>query len=99
MRIAIPHNTTRAKAKKIVEQRLKSAEREHGHAAKDLDYEWHGNTLHIAAKAKGLSVKGTVEITETDVIIDGKLPLLAKPFESKIRHTVEREAEEMFRTA
>ena len=99
MRIAIPHNTTRARAKKIVEQRLKSAEREHKHVAKDLDYEWHGHTLHIAAKAAGLSVKGTVEITDSDVIIDGKLPLLAKPFESKIRHTVEREAEEMFGTA
>jgi hypothetical protein len=99
MRIAIPHNTTKARAKKIVEQRLKNLERDHGHQANDLDYEWHGTTLHINLKAKGLSAKGTVEITDSDVIIDGKLPLLAKPFESKIRHTVEREAAEMFRTA
>ena len=99
MRIAIPHNTTRAKAKRLVEQRLKNIEREHGDKASDLDYEWHGTTLHINVKAKGLSAKGTVEITDSDVIIDGKLPLLAKPFESKIRHTVEREAAEMFRTA
>jgi hypothetical protein len=33
-----------------------------------------------------------------EVIIDRKLPLLAKLFESRIRHTVEREAESMFRT-
>ena len=99
MRIAVPHNTTKARAKKIVEQRLKNLEREHGSKADDFDYEWHGHTLHLNAKAKGFSLKGTVEITDTDVIVDGKLPLLAKPFEKKIRHTVELEAEKMFRTA
>ena len=99
MRIAIEHHTTKEKAKKIVESRLKNAERQYGHMAADFDYEWHGYTLHLKAKAKGLSVKGTVEITDTDVIVDGKIPLLAKPFESKIRHAVEREGESMFRTA
>ena len=97
MKVAVPHHTTPAKAKKIVEQRLRSAEKQYGHAASDLDYEWHGYTLHVSAKAKGFHLKGTVEITDTDLIVDGKLPLLAKPFESKIRHTVEREAESMFK--
>jgi hypothetical protein len=99
MRVAIPHHTTRARAKKIIEQRLKNAEKQYGHHASDFDWEWHGDTLHLSGKAKGFSLKGTVEVTELEVIVDGKLPLLAKPFESKIRHTVEREAESMFRTA
>ena len=99
VKISIEHNTTKEKAKKILEARLKSAERQYGHMATDFDYEWHGYTLHLAAKAKGFHLKGTVEVTETDVIVDGKLPLLAKPFESRIRHTVEREAESIFRTA
>ena len=97
MRIAVPHHTTREKAKKIVEQRLKNLERQYGQMASDLEYEWHGFTLHLAGKAKGMSVKGTVEITEHDVIVDGKLPLLARPFESRIRHTVERETEALFK--
>ncbi|HUP47936.1 MAG TPA: polyhydroxyalkanoic acid system family protein [Thermoanaerobaculia bacterium] len=99
MRIAVPHNSTREKAKKIVEQRLHGLEKQYGAAASDLDYEWHGFTLHLSGKAKGMSLKGTIEITDTDLIVDGKLPLLARPFESRIRHTVEREAESMFRTA
>lgn len=99
MRIAVQHFTTRQKAKKIIEQRLRNAERQYGSMASDLDYEWHGDTLHVALKAKGMSIKGTLEITDSDVIVDGKLPLLAKPFESRIRHTVEREAESMFRMA
>ena len=31
-------------------------------------------------------------------IVDGKLPLIAKPFESRIKSTIEREAEAMFQT-
>ena len=99
MRIAIEHHTTKAKAKKIVEQRLRNAEKQYGQMASDFDWEWHGDTLHISGKAKGFSLKGTLEITDTDVIVDGKLPLLAKPFESRIRQTVEREGEAMFRSA
>lgn len=99
MRIAIEHHTTRDKARKIVEQRLKNAEKQYGQMASDLDWEWQGDTLHVSMKAKGMSLKGTLEVTDTSVIVDGKLPLLARPFETKIRHTVEREAESMFRTA
>ena len=99
MRIAVEHHTTREKARKIVEQRLKNAEKQYGQMASDLDWEWHGDTLHVSVKAKGMSLKGTLEVTDTAVIVDGKLPLLARPFETKIRHTVEREAESMFRTA
>ncbi len=97
MRIAVQHNTTRDKARKIVEQKMKALESQYGHYAKDIDHQWQGDTLHFGFKAKGISGKGTLEITDNDVIIDGKLPLIAKPFESRIRSTLEREAEEMFR--
>jgi hypothetical protein len=99
MRIAVPHKTTRARARKIVEERLHNLQKQYGGHANDVDHQWQGDTLHASFKAKGMSVKGTLEITDTDLIIDGKIPLLARPFESRIRSTVEREAEEMFRTA
>jgi len=97
LRIAVPHNTTRDKARKIVEQKMKALETQYGHYANDIDHQWQGDTLHFGFKAKGMSGKGTLEITDNDVIIDGKVPLIAKPFESRIRSTVEREAEQMFR--
>jgi Putative polyhydroxyalkanoic acid system protein (PHA_gran_rgn) len=97
LRIEVPHNTTRDKARKIVEQKMKALESQYGHYANDIDHQWQGDTLHFGFKAKGFTGKGTLEITESGVIIDGKLPLIAKPFESRIRSTVEREAEEMFR--
>lgn len=99
MRIAVPHNTTKAKARRIIEERLHSAQSQYGHYADDLQHEWNGDVMTFNFKAKGLNGKGTVEITDTDVILDGKLPLIAKPFESRIRSTVEREAESLFRMA
>ena len=99
MRIAIEHHTTRAKAKKIVEKKIREAEKQYSHHAGDFEWNWEGDTLYIQGKAKGMTLKGTLEITDTDVIVDGKVPLLAKPFESRIRHAVEREAEAIFRTA
>ena len=97
MRIAVPHNTTRDKARKIVEQKMKSLQSQYGHYASDVNHNWQGDTLHFDFKAKGgISGKGTLEITDSDVIIDGKLPLIAKPFESRIRSTIEREAGQMF---
>ena len=97
MRIAIPHHTTRAAARQRVEAKFEELLGGLGHHADDARHEWTGDTLHFKGKARGMALEGSVEITDTEVIIDGKLPLLAKPFEPKIRQTVEREAERIFR--
>ena len=48
MRIAIEHHTTREKARNIVEKRLRDADKQYGQMASDLDWEWHGDTLHVS---------------------------------------------------
>jgi hypothetical protein len=99
MRITLPHNTNREEARKIVDERIGQLLAQFGGMASDVEHEWSGDVLSFSAKARGLSAKGTVEVTDSEVIIHGKLPLMALPFESKIRGLVEKEAESMFRTA
>jgi len=99
MHIEVPHHTNRQNARRIVESRLSQLLAQFGDRAEDVQHQWSGDTLRFKGRARGFTVEGTVEITDRDVIIDGKLPLLARPFESRIRQTVEREAEAMFRTA
>lgn len=99
MRIAVPHYSSKAKARQQVEQKLGQLLGQFSHHADDLHHEWTGDTLRFKGKARGLSVEGTVEITDAEVIIEAKVPLIAKPFEGRIRQTVEQEAEKMFRTA
>ena len=99
MRIAVPHNTSREIARSKVEQRLDQLLSQFGGHAEDLQHEWFGDTLRFKGRARGLKVEGTVEVTDAAVIIDGKLPLIAMPFEGRIREAVQREADSMFRMA
>ncbi|HYH08413.1 MAG TPA: polyhydroxyalkanoic acid system family protein [Thermoanaerobaculia bacterium] len=99
MRIAVPHNTTKEMARAKVDQRLGALLSQFGHQAEDMEHEWLGETLRFKGKARGLKVEGTVEVTEAAIIIDAKLPLIAMAFEGRIREAVQREADQMFRTA
>jgi putative polyhydroxyalkanoate system protein len=96
MHITVPHHTTRDEARRKVEERLASLEGQYGHYATDIDKNWEGDRLTFSVKARGMSGSGSLEITDTEVIVDGKLPLMARPFESRIKSTIEREAAAMF---
>ena len=41
--------------------------------------------------ARGFSIKGTLEVNDSQLILDAKLPFLAKPFEGMIRSRIEQE--------
>lgn len=99
MRITVPHNTSKANARQLVEKRLDDLQRQYGSQASDIDKNWNGDTLAFEVKARGFTGKGTVEITDSEVILDGKLPLLARPFEPRIKAAVEQEAAQLFRKA
>jgi hypothetical protein len=99
MRIVIPHHTDRINAHRRIDARLQDLLSQHGHYLSDIHQQWEGDRLVFSGSAKGFKANGSVEVTDTDIIVDGKLPLIAKPFESRIKSTIEREAETMFRPA
>jgi hypothetical protein len=98
MKIIVPHHTTRDEARKIVDLRLGELFAQYGHYASESKMTWSGDRLDFNGKARGFSASGTIEVTDTEVIIDAKLPLIAKPFEPRVKSTVEREAAAMFGT-
>ena len=99
MRIAVPHNTSKDAARRKVDQRLGQLLSQFGGHAEDIQHEWLGDTMRFKGKARGMSVEGTVDITDAAVVIDAKLPMIAMMFEGRIRDAVQREADAMFRTA
>ena len=96
MRISVPHHTTREEARQIIEKRLDELHAQHGHYASEVEKNWNGDALEVKVKARGFSGTGKVEITDSEVIIDGKLPLMARPFEPRIKSMIESEAAELF---
>jgi Putative polyhydroxyalkanoic acid system protein (PHA_gran_rgn) len=98
MRIVIPHHTDKAEARRKIEARMQELLAQHGHYLSEINQQWEGDRLVFSGTAKGFKANGSVEITDSEVILDGKLPLIAKPFESRIKSTVEREVSTMFAT-
>jgi hypothetical protein len=92
MRIQVPHHTDRVTARGKIENLLRDMQTRHGHMVTDLDQHWEGDQLLFSLRAKGFHVSGYLEVTDTDLIVDGKLPFLAKPFEPKMKEIIQREA-------
>ncbi|HEV7766552.1 MAG TPA: polyhydroxyalkanoic acid system family protein, partial [Thermoanaerobaculia bacterium] len=84
MRIAIPHHTTKEKARKVIDEKLTALLNQFGGQADDVQHSWSGDTLTFKGKAKGFSVEGTMEVTDDQAILEAKLPFMARPFEPKI---------------
>jgi len=97
MKLRFPHNTTRAKARRKLEKLLEDLSRKHGDMVSDLDQQWDQDTLVFAFKAKGMSAKGTLDVTDDEIVLNGRLPLLALPFESRIKHQIEQEGRKLFK--
>jgi hypothetical protein len=97
MRIEVPHHTTRANARKQVEQKIDALLSRFGGQADEIEHSWTGDTLSFKGKARGFSVEGSLEVTDSSVILESKLPFMAKPFEPRIADAVRKEAEQMFR--
>ncbi len=99
MRVRVPHNTTKSEAKKKVKNLLKNLERNYSDTVSDVEEYWEQDRLIFGFRARGLKARGTLDVTEDEVVVEGKLPLLAMPFERRIKSVIEREARSLFRTA
>ena len=96
MRVTVPHNTDKDTARRKIDERLGQLFGQYAHYLAESSHQWDGDRLVFAGSAKGFKASGTVEVTDSEVIFDGKLPLIAKPFEPRIKSTIEREAAAMF---
>ena len=96
MRITVPHRTDKENAKKKINARIAQLFGQYGHYLSESEHKWDGDRLYFSGSAKGIKTSGTIEVTDNEVIIDGKLPLIAKPFEPRVKHTIEKEASAMF---
>ena len=91
MRIVRRHNMTRQAAKDTVDGLLPRLIQEHGDSLSSPNGAWSGDVFIFSFKARGFGIKGSLEVTDNEVIIDAQLPFLARPFEGVVRSTVERE--------
>ena len=91
MRVTYEHHSTRAKVRSQIEAAIAKAldpSSSYARYANDVNYEWNGDKVEFSLRAMGANIKGSVEITGTEVIVDVTLPLLLRPFEGKAKSRI-----------
>jgi hypothetical protein len=95
MNFKIPHQTSKSDAKSKVARALQDA-RPHLKDNATIDEErWEGDTLHFAATLQGKQISGTLEVTDTDLIVDATLPLMWRLFEGRIEKMIAQHLQQM----
>lgn len=89
MRLKIEHTLGRSEAVRRIREAIDVIMQSYGAKADDVETTWIGDTLDFVVKAKGLKGKGSIEVSEDLVDVKGKLPMIALPFEPRIRTEVE----------
>ncbi len=88
MKHSVPHDLSLELARKAADAALQS------YKARFAEYDpqvvWvHDRLAEVTFNVKGLSMKGSFEITDTAVDMDMEVPLLLRPFKSKALEVIE----------
>ena len=95
MKVLRKHNSRRDSVKDDIETLLPSLMERFGDSVSDIEHDWRGDDLGFSFRASGFSVRGTVSVSDTDLLLDLRLPLAARLFEGKIRSAVEDEVDRL----
>ena len=88
---------TKQAAKDKLEGTLPALIARFGDSVSDFEHAWQGNSATFSFRARGFDVQGSLKITDSDVVVDMKLPFVARLFESTIRSNVELELDTTLR--
>jgi hypothetical protein len=96
MRFSYPHGTTKKLARERIERAIPELRSRTGGRAEDISYHWEADTLRYALRGRGLSISGTLAVTDTTLEIDLSLPLALRPFEGEARRRITGGLDELF---
>ena len=88
MRFAYEHHRTKAEVRGRIAEAVPDLLGRYGSHLQAAHYEWYADTLHFSAEAIGMAFAGTAEVTDSEVILEVKLPLLARPFEEPAKRHI-----------
>jgi hypothetical protein len=91
MHIVFPHKTSKQVAISKVKEALTQHRAELAKHASITKEEWGNDSLDFAVDLQGKTITGTLAVTDTDYILDAKLPLMWRMFEGRIEREVEKQ--------
>lgn len=99
MRVATRHHTSKRSARETVEGQLPGLVARFGQSVSDPTYRWQGDTLEFAFRAVGADLTGTLEVTDTELLLDVNVPFRFMLFEGKIKSEAQAWCDQIFGAA
>ena len=88
---SVTHKLGTAAATERLKTFLEDVRRDHGDKLTDARGEWQGNTLHFSFSIYGMGIQGTMEVSDSGVNVNGKLPLAASFFRGQVEKSIRDE--------
>lgn len=95
MHFNIPHNMSQDAAITRVKRALEDAKPHMKDQATLNEERWEGATLHFDVALQGKNITGTLEVTETEFVINAKLPLMWRMFEGMVQKEIQKQVQQL----
>ena len=92
---SIPHQLTRAEAKRRIEEGIEAILRQYGKFPAHIERTWEGDKMAFLVKAMGVTVPGQIDVGDQLVWVRISLPLAFALLANSIRPTIEREGRKL----
>jgi hypothetical protein len=87
--VSVSHQLTQADALERIKKAISEAKKQNPEKVRELNESWEGYVGRFSGTAMGHSVAASVAVNSAEVTVDGKLPLLATPFQGKIETAIQ----------
>lgn len=88
----IPHELPKEEALKRIKGLLQKLKTEQGDMISDVKEEWNNDKGDFSFTAKGFDLSGGIQVTDTGIDIDAKLPFAVSLFSDKIKKVITEQA-------
>jgi len=93
--VSIPHQLTRAEAKRRIQDGIAELRRQHGALLHDLHETWKGDRMDFSVAALGMSVAGHLEIQDRAVQVEVALPWLLAQLAASVKQQIQQQGRQL----
>lgn len=93
--LQIPHQLPKEEALVRIRTLLQNVKHKFGDKVTDVQEEWDGDSGSFSFSIMGFDVSGKLNVSNSQVGLDGKIPVAASLFKSKIKSVIMEEAQKV----
>lgn len=95
MKVTVPHSLPKEEAKARIQKLVGELQKQYAGMVKNIQEKWTGDTGEFSFEMMGFTVGGAVFVEPSQVRLEGKLPMAAMMFKSKVEDSIRTKAAEL----